>query len=140
MRTLIVISMLVFLSACGKGGGAASTGSTSPGGGSTSKNNYSIIITGDATHAPTFVTNSFDVDKTYPDYYQLNLANSGPVTVPANTQYEYDLTAYNLQNMVFQVNALNGSPSMTAKIIKNGVQVEITTLNANGDFHDFSNW
>lgn len=142
MRSFLSACLILVLSGCGSKGGSGST-SPAPGGATTgpAKNSYSFIVLGSNQGLPTpstqFVTNTFDIDLGYADHIQYPAA---PTTIPATQQFEYDFTAYNCKNLAFQVMNLNGSWGMTAKLVRNGVTVETTTLNANNDIHAFANW
>lgn len=136
-KVILFCSMIVLLSGCGKGSGSGSATSGTPGQNPSgpSKNQYRIVVTGDNVQ---FVSGAIDLDVGYADHWQDTIAPA--VTIPAGSQYELDELSFNIQNLVIQPTNMNGTPTMTAKLYKNGVVVEQSTLTTAGTFHAFSNY
>jgi hypothetical protein len=135
MKNLILVVVALGLVGCGgSGSGGSGTVATQPAATPVPKNTYSIVVTGDNVQ---FNSGSFDLDIGFADHSQVTII---PTTIPAGQQFQLDELAYNLRNLVIQVDNMNGTASMTAKLFRNGVQVETTTLFSNGNFHNFSNW
>lgn len=148
MKT-VLLAILILTIGCGKGGSGSSVvapkNPTSPGQ-SPSKNNYRIVVTGDATMQMWFSSNSFDVDVGYAGQTQTGFP--GNINIAAGGSYELDITAYNIQNLVIQENNNppyfngNGMVCYNYAVYKNTVLVENHSLcsSAFGAYQTFNNW